>query len=320
MGGSVRVFLTGAAGFIGYHTAVRLLRAGHKVMGFDSINDYYDVRLKYARLDELRKMQGFDFIKGDLIDPAALRKAYEGFGPDHVIHLAAQAGVRYSIENPKAYIDSNVVGFQNMIELVREHRPQNFLYASSSSVYGGNKKLPFSEADDTSNPISLYAATKMSNELVAKCYSHLYEIPSVGLRFFTVYGPIARPDMAIFKFAELMRQGKKIPVYNQGKMIRDWTFVDDIVDGILASLAKPERGEVYNLGKGMPDMLSDMIGLLEEYLGMKAQMELLPMQMGDVEATHADVSKAHRSFGYQPKVSLKVGLAKFCDWYLSCHN
>ncbi len=311
----MRVFLTGAAGFIGYHTSVRLLKAGHKVMGYDSINDYYDVRLKYARLDELKRSSGFDFIKGDLTDQATLRKAYQNFAPDHVIHLAAQAGVRYSIENPQAYIDSNIIGFQNVIELVRENKPTNFLYASSSSVYGGNKKLPFSESDDTSNPISLYAATKTSNELVAKCYSHLYKIPSVGMRFFTVYGPIARPDMAIFKFAELMRQGKPIQVYNQGKMIRDWTFVDDIVDGIVRSLEKPEFGQVYNLGKGSPDLLGDMIQLLQENLGIKANQEFLGMQMGDVEATHADISKAAKNLGYEPKTSLKDGLKIFCDWY-----
>lgn len=316
----MNIFLTGSAGFIGYHLATRLLNAGHTVTGYDSVNDYYDVRLKYARLDALSQHPRFRFTKGDLTDSRLLGDTYRACAPDKVVHLAAQAGVRYSIENPTAYIDSNLVGFQNVIELVRESKPENFIYASSSSVYGGNKKLPFSESDDTSNPISLYAATKMSNELVAKSYSHLYKIPSVGLRFFTVYGPIARPDMAIYKFAELMRKGEPIPVFNQGRMIRDWTFVDDIVDGIIASLAKPEYGQIYNLGKGKPDMLADMIAMLEEFLGIKAKQDFLPMQMGDVEATHADVSKARTNLGYEPKTTLQQGLKIFCDWYRTYHK
>jgi UDP-glucuronate 4-epimerase len=310
-----RIFITGTAGFIGYHTALRLLGSGHEVLGYDSVNDYYDVRIKHSRLEQLGKNSSFSFKKGDLTDQRALADAYSQFRPDRVIHLAAQAGVRYSIENPRAYIDSNLVGFQNIIELVRHSKPDQFIYASSSSVYGGNTKLPFSESDTTINPISLYAATKMSNELVAKSYCNLYNIPAVGLRFFTVYGPYARPDMAIYKFAELMRQGKPIQVYNQGKMIRDWTYIDDIVDGILASLQKPESGEVYNLGKGSPDYLSDMIALLEEYLGIKANKEFLPIQMGDVEATNADISKARSRLGYEPKTQLKDGLKHFCAWY-----
>ena len=316
----MKIFLTGTAGFIGYHLAARLLNAGHSVTGYDSINDYYDVRLKYARLDALAKNPRFRFCKGDLTDGVTLTETYHECAPDKVIHLAAQAGVRYSIENPQAYIDSNLIGFQNVIELVRATMPEHFIYASSSSVYGGNKKMPFSETDDTSNPISLYAATKMSNELVAKSYSHLYKIPSVGFRFFTVYGPFARPDMAIYKFAELMRQGQKIPVFNQGRMIRDWTFIDDIVDGIMASLEKPESGQVYNLGKGKPDYLCDMITMLEEYLGIKANQDFLPIQMGDVEATNADISKARQNLGYEPKTSLEQGLKVFCDWYGTYHK
>jgi len=316
-GAFMRVFLTGAAGFIGYHTSMRLLQAGHHVHGYDCVNSYYDPKFKYARLEEMGKFKTFSFTKADLCDAAALKSAYETFKPDNVIHLAAQAGVRYSIENPHAYVDANLIGFQNMIELVRNNKPANFIYASSSSVYGGNKKLPMSESDDCSNPISLYAATKMSNELVAKCYSHLYKIPSVGMRFFTVYGPFSRPDMAMFKFAELMRKGEKIPVFNHGKMIRDWTFVQDIVDGLMASLAKPEFGQVYNLGKGKPDFLADMIKLLEENIGIKADIEMMPMQAGDVEATNADVSKAHANLGYTPKVHLKEGIEIFGNWYRS---
>ncbi len=315
----MKVFVTGTAGFIGYHVATRLLQKGHEVTGYDSVNDYYDVRIKQSRLEHLARSSLFTFVKGDLTDQRVLADAYNRCRPDRVIHLAAQAGVRYSIENPKAYVDSNLVGFQNIIELVRRSQPDHFLYASSSSVYGGNTKLPFSESDPTTHPISLYAATKMSNELVAKSYSHLYKIPAVGLRFFTVYGPYARPDMAIYKFAELMRQGKPIQVYNQGKMIRDWTYIDDIVDGILASLEKPESGEVYNLGKGSPDYLSEMIELLEDYLGIKAKKEFLPIQMGDVEATNADISKAMSRLGYEPKTQLKEGLRHFCAWYRAYH-
>jgi UDP-glucuronate 4-epimerase len=312
---SSRVFLTGAAGFIGYHTAKRLLAAGHQVFGYDNINDYYDPRFKLARLDDLKKFSGFGFRQADLCDREMLASCWQEFRPNYVVHLAAQAGVRYSIENPFAYVHSNLVGFQNIIELARDNRPKNFVYASSSSVYGANKVLPFSETHEVSNPISLYAATKLSNELVAKCYGNLFQLPSTGLRFFTVYGPFSRPDMAMFKFAKLMQAGKPIPVFNHGKMVRDFTFVDDIVDGILASLETPRHGAVYNLGRGSPVDLLKMIDLLQEHLGIKAQIEMMPIQAGDVEATLADISKARRDLGYDPKTSIDKGVASFAHWY-----
>lgn len=316
----MRILLTGAAGFIGFHTSKALLMQGHTLLGFDSINDYYDPSFKYARLEFLKSFDKFTFIKGNIEDSSALRAAWDKFQPDHVIHLAAQAGVRYSIENPMAYIKANIVGFQNMIELVRERKPLNFLYASSSSVYGGNKILPFSESQDVSNPVSLYAATKLSNELVAKSYGNLFHIPSTGFRFFTVYGPFSRPDMAMFKFAELMRDNKPIPVFNQGNMIRDFTFVEDIVSGLLSSLPRPDVGQVYNLGKGAKNDLLEMIRLLEENLGIKAKKEMLPMQAGDVEATIADISKARTNLGYEPKTDLVTGVKRFAEWYRSFRN
>ena len=255
----MKVLVTGAAGFIGFHTSRRLLDAGHQVMGFDSVNDYYDPHFKDLRLAVLRDYKGFTFTKGLLEDHAALTAAWKYFSPTHVIHLAAQAGVRYSIENPMAYVNSNLIGFQNVIELVRHTKPAHFVYASSSSVYGGNKELPFSELQDVSNPISLYAATKLSNELVAKSYANLFSMPCTGLRFFTVYGPYGRPDMAMFKFADAMRAGRPLPVFNSGKMVRDFTYIDDIVSGILGALGRIEKGQIYNLGRGNRELLLDMI-------------------------------------------------------------
>lgn len=311
----MRVFITGVAGFIGFHVAQHLLANGHDVYGYDSINDYYDPAFKQARLRKLGAFDRFQFTQGMLEDAEDLRKAWDRFGPSHVLHLAAQAGVRYSLENPSAYISANIVGFQNVIEQARATRPENFVYASSSSVYGGNKELPFSEQQKIDNPVSLYAATKAANELVAKAYGNLFELPSTGLRFFTVYGPFSRPDMAMFKFAELMRQGQKIPVFNHGKMIRDFTYVDDIVSGVIASLAKRQIGKVYNLGKGAPMELSTMIKLLESNLGIKAELELLPMQLGDVHATTADISAAQADLGYAPRTDLATGIAQFASWY-----
>lgn len=315
----MKVLVTGAAGFIGFHTSEFLLKQGHEVFGYDSVNDYYDPRYKNARLDVLRKYSNFKFERGLLEDIDLLKKAWRSFAPTHVIHLAAQAGVRFSLENPMAYINSNVVGFQNIIDLARAHTPENFVYASSSSVYGGNKELPFSEKQNINNPISLYAATKASNELVATTYGNLYGLPSTGLRFFTVYGPIARPDMAMFKFADLMRQGKKLPVYNHGEMRRDFTYVDDIVQGIVSCIVRPEMNQVYNLGKGHSENLMDMIRILEECLSIRAELELMPIQLGDVPATHADISKAVLNIGYQPKTSLAVGVPKFAEWYKQAH-
>lgn len=311
----MRIFLTGAAGFIGFHSALTFLKRGDVVCGYDSVNDYYDPAVKQSRLETLYKNKNFTFKKGLLEDLPLLKTTWEDFKPTHVLHLAAQAGVRYSIENPMAYINSNIVGFQHMIDLAKKNRPENFVYASSSSVYGGNKTLPFSEDQDVSNPISLYAATKISNELTATCYGNLFGIKSTGLRFFTVYGPFSRPDMAMFKFAELMRQAKSIPVFNNGKMIRDFTYVDDIVGGIAGALEKPELNQVYNLGKGNSNNLMEMIELLQKHLGIKAKMDMMPMQQGDVEATLADVSKAKKGIGFNPKTDLATGVANFAAWY-----
>lgn len=313
----MRVLVTGAAGFIGYHSSRKLLDAGHEVFGFDNLNDYYSPAFKQARLDILRRYDRFLFARGDIGDEAALTKAWKSFQPDTVLHLAAQAGVRYSIENPKAYVHANLIGFQNVIELVRETHPNNFVYASSSSVYGGNERLPFRETDDVSKPISLYASTKIANELVARTYGHLFKVPTTGLRFFTVYGPYGRPDMALFKFAKAIRAGEPIDVYNNGRMVRDFTYVDDIVAGVMACLAKPQIGQVYNLGRGHQVDLLRMIEILEQRLGKKAIRRMLPMQAGDVEATLSDVSKARADLGYDPKVTIEEGVSRFVDWFLS---
>lgn len=311
----MRVLVTGAAGFIGFHAARALLQRGDEVHGFDNINAYYDPAVKHARLDALRQSEGFAFTRGDLCDRDALTAVFDRFEPDHVLHLAAQAGVRYSIENPMAYVQSNLVGFQHVIELVRERKPRNFVYASSSSVYGGNKELPFHEEQDVRNPVSLYAATKLSNELVARSYGNLYELPSTGLRFFTVYGPFGRPDMAMFLFASGMLAGKPIPVFNEGRMIRDFTYVDDIVAGTIAALDRPQLGAVYNLGKGSPENLMDMIRILESCLGVEAKLDLLPMQLGDVRETVSDVSRARADLGYDPKTPISEGIPRFVEWF-----
>ena len=315
----MKVFLTGSAGFIGFHTAKALLEQGQIVHGYDSVNSYYDPFYKEIRLKVLRTFPNFHFTQGLLEDATALSTAYLACEPTHVIHLAAQAGVRYSIENPHAYISSNIVGFQNILELVRQYRPENFVYASSSSVYGSNTQLPFSESHTTASPISLYAATKLSNELVAHSYTHLYKIPTTGLRFFTVYGPYGRPDMALFQFAVRMERGEKIPVFNHGQMVRDFTYVDDIVAGILAVLAKPEQGGIYNLGRGNREPLLRMIEVLEQALGIQADKEFLPLQAGDVVETSADITNAREKLGYDPQTGIEVGIPRFIEWYRSVH-
>lgn len=315
----MRVFLTGAAGFIGFHTALALLEAGHHVCGFDNLNSYYDPHYKMLRLDILKGYERFSFVKGDIQDAAVLSAAWENFDPTHVIHLAAQAGVRYSIENPHAYVQTNLVGFQNVIELVRKTSPQNFVYASSSSVYGGNKTLPFRESDRVDDPISLYAATKKSNELVARTYGNLFKIKSTGLRFFTVYGPYGRPDMALFSFMRKILAGDAIPVFNRGEMLRDFTYIDDIVAGIIAANTRPTLNAIYNLGRGKQEKLLTMIGLLETSIGRKAQLDLLPMQQGDVEATLADITLARVELGFEPKTSIDVGIPRFVEWYRKVH-
>jgi UDP-glucuronate 4-epimerase len=316
----MRLLLTGAAGFIGFHAAKKLLAEGHEVLGYDNFNDYYDPSHKEARSKVLSEFKNFSMVRANLEDAPALTKAWDKFEPDHVLHLAAQAGVRYSIENPLAYISSNIVGFQNVIELVRHRKVTNFVYASSSSVYGSNRQLPFSEVQEVKSPVSLYAATKLANELVASSYAHLYKIPSTGLRFFTVYGPFSRPDMAIYSFAKLMAAGKPISVFNNGNMVRDFTYVDDIVSGICASLKKPEHAQVYNLGRGAAENLMDMIKYLEADLGIKAKINYLPLQAGDVPETISDVTKAHKNLGYTPKTDLKDGIRFFAQWFRESQN
>lgn len=315
----MRYLITGAAGFIGFHLSKLLLARGASVVGFDNLNDYYDPRLKDARLDILREYPNFTFIKGDLAGDSAVENAFARHKPEIVVNLAAQAGVRYSIDNPRAYIDSNVVGFFNILEACRRHPVKHLLYASSSSVYGNQEKTPFSVTDDVSKPISLYAATKKANELMAFTYSHLYNIPTTGLRFFTVYGPYGRPDMAYFKFTDMIYRGETIKIYNNGDMLRDFTYVDDIVRGIDNMLARPPQGpdpaKVYNIGNNRPENLMRFIGTLEKAIGKVAKKEFLPMQPGDVYQTYADVDDLVRDFGFQPKTSIEEGLETFAAWY-----
>jgi UDP-glucuronate 4-epimerase len=321
-----KILVTGAAGFIGFHLTQKLCSAGVQVLGYDNMNDYYDVSLKQARLAELRKHNSFDFIEADLADAVAMERAFDDFKPDVVVNLGAQAGVRYSIDNPRAYVDSNITGFLNILEGCRHHNVKHLVFASSSSVYGANTKVPFSEADNVDLPVSLYAATKKSNELMAHSYAHLYGIPCTGLRFFTVYGPWGRPDMAYFKFANKIKKGEPIDVYNNGDMKRDFTYIDDIVDGIEKSMARiPEKVaddtnsdaayKVYNIGNNNPEDLMDMIKYLEDALGQKAVTNMLPMQPGDVYSTFADIDELHADTGYKPTTDLKTGLDKFAAWY-----
>lgn len=319
---SRKVLITGAAGFIGFHLAKHLLEMGAAVCGFDNLNDYYDVRLKECRLEILRGFPKFSFVRGDLADAAAAEAAFASFAPDIVVNLAAQAGVRYSIDHPRSYIDSNIIGFFNVLEACRHHEVLHLLFASSSSVYGNQQKTPFSTADPVDRPISLYAATKKSDELMAYTYSHLYGIPATGLRFFTVYGPYGRPDMAYFKFADKIRRGEAIQIYNHGDMYRDFTYVDDIVTGIQDMLCNPpkpngegDRYKIYNIGNNHPEKLMTFIETLEEAIGKKAEKEFLPMQPGDVYQTYADVSELERDFGFKPGTTIQEGLGKFAKWY-----
>lgn len=333
------ILITGAAGFIGWCLAKRVCAENPeaKVIGFDSVNDYYDVRLKEYRLNDLAQYNNFEFIRGNLADKNAVNEIFEKYHPEIVVNLAAQAGVRYSIEHPDAYIESNLVGFYNILEACRHYPVEHLVYASSSSVYGGNKKVPFSTEDKVDNPVSLYAATKKSDELLAHAYSKLYNIPSTGLRFFTVYGPAGRPDMAYFGFTNKLINGEKIQIFNFGNCKRDFTYVDDIVEGIIRVMAKaPEKktGEdglplapykVYNIGNSTPENLLDFVQILQEELiragvlpedyDFEAHKELVPMQPGDVPVTYADTTELERDFGFKPKTSLREGLRKFAEWY-----
>lgn len=317
------VLVTGAAGFIGFHCAMRLLALGKSVVGIDNLNSYYDPLLKIARLEELKKYPQFAFVNADVSDGAAMREVFSAHEFTEVIHLAAQAGVRYSLDNPFAYTESNISGLLVILECCRWKRVRHLVYASSSSVYGANTKQPFSVSDRTDSPVSLYAATKKANELMCHTYSHLFGIPCTGLRFFTVYGPWGRPDMAYYKFSSAMMDGRPIDVYNHGRMLRDFTFISDIVDGVLEVTKRPPgrchgpvRHNIYNLGNNRPEPLMKLIRLLEQHLGVEAKLNYLPMQQGDVEATYADIDSAKSDFGFAPKTSLANGIKSFCEWYL----
>ena len=317
-----KILTTGAAGFIGSYLAEKLLKEQFQVIGIDNLNDYYEVQLKYDRLKDLEGREGYTFIKGDLADKETLGKLFQEYSFDIVVNLGAQAGVRYSIDNPDAYMSSNMVGFYNILECCRHYPVEHLVYASSSSVYGANKKVPFSVEDKVDYPVSLYAATKKSNELMAHCYSKLYGIPATGLRFFTVYGPFGRPDMAYFKFAKKIMAGETIQIYNNGDMMRDFTYIDDIVKGIANILPNPpeeiETGakyKVYNIGNNKPEKLMDYIQTLEKHLGREAKKEFLPMQPGDVYQTYADVSDLMHDFNFKPSTSIDEGLGKFVTWF-----
>ena len=319
-----KILITGAAGFIGYHLSQRLLSQGIEVYGIDNMNDYYDVGLKKMRLSKLQQNDNFSFTEGDIADKEKVEGIFKSFRPDTVMNLAAQAGVRYSITNPDSYIKSNVIGFYNILECCRHYPVDHLVFASSSSVYGGNKKVPYSEADKVDNPISLYAATKKSDELLAYSYSHLYGIPATGLRFFTVYGPMGRPDMAYFGFADKIMHGKKIDIYNNGDMLRDFTYIDDIVEGvtrILTHIPVPDdptgaKYKIYNIGNHNPVRLMDFITVLEKAIGREAEKNFMPMQPGDVYETYADVTELMKDVGFKPSTSIETGIQNFADWYL----
>jgi UDP-glucuronate 4-epimerase len=319
--------VTGAAGFIGFHVANRLLDRGDSVVGVDNLNDYYDPTLKQARLDQLVPRPGFRFVRADVADRAVMRELFDGERFDSVIHLAAQAGVRYSLENPHAYIDANLTGFVNVLEGCRHSKVGHLVYASSSSVYGANIKLPFSVDDAVDHPISLYAATKKANELMAHTYSHLFDLPTTGLRFFTVYGPWGRPDMSMYLFTKAILEGRPIKVFNHGVMRRDFTYVDDIVEGVLrvadrvpgpesvAGVNSSAPYSLYNIGNNSPVELMDMIATIEHAVGKKAVKEMLPMQPGDVQATFADVESLAADVGFRPSTPLATGVERFVAWY-----
>jgi len=328
-----KFLVTGTAGFIGFHLANALLEEGEDVVGLDNINDYYDVNLKFARLKEAgivreevswrvpaqsKKYPAYRFIRQDLEDKKGMMKLFEEEGFDYVVHLAAQAGVRYSIDHPDVYIQSNIIGFFNILEACRHHPVKHLLYASSSSVYGNNEKVPFGEDDNVDHPISLYAATKKSNELMASTYSNLHGIKATGLRFFTVYGPWGRPDMAIWKFTEAMLKGKPIQVFAEGRLLRDFTYIDDIIGGIAAILRRLDTESpppVMNIGNNQPVTVNELVSTLNQILGCQAVIDHFPMQPGDVEKTYADIKLINKYSGFVPKTKLRQGLEEFCSWY-----
>jgi len=308
-------FVTGSAGFIGFHVAEQLLKDGEKVIGIDNLNDYYSQKLKKDRNSILKDYKDYTFYHNDLCEYEKLEKIFDENDIERICHLAAQAGVRHSIENPHAYQKSNLEGFTNILEIARHNDVDNLVYASSSSVYGGNENIPYQVGDDVMTPISYYAATKVANEAMAHSYSHLYDLPTTGLRFFTVYGPWGRPDMALFKFTDRIVEGKEIDVYNYGDMKRDFTYIDDIVDGVISCLNNPFDYEIFNLGNNTPVKLLDFIRILEEKLGMDAQKNMMPMQPGDMKITYADISKSQEKLDYQPETGIEKGTEKFVDWY-----
>ena len=334
----MKVLVTGAAGFIGFHLTLALLDRDDEVVGVDNLNDYYDPALKQLRLDEIAKhpkFSSFEFFKADISDRPYMAQLFVDHSFDVVVNLAAQAGVRYSLENPHAYIDSNVIGFTNILECCRHHRIGHLVYASSSSVYGMNGSMPFSVHDNVDHPISLYAATKKANELMAHTYSHLYDIPTTGLRFFTVYGPWGRPDMALFLFTDAILKGEPIKVFNNGEMQRDFTYIDDIVEGIIRVTDKPATPNpdwdsrqpdpgtssapyrLYNIGNNNPVSLMEFIGAIEQAIGKKAEKQLLPMQPGDVAATYADIDALIEAVDYHPRTPIQEGIDHFIEWYMS---
>ncbi len=320
-------FITGGAGFIGFYLSKLLLEKGARVIGIDNLNDYYEVSLKESRLAILKEFPAYHFVKGDIADKDVVFGIFQKYAPEIVVNLAAQAGVRYSIDNPDAYIHSNIVGFFNILEGCRHFPVEHLVFASSSSVYGGNKKVPFSTEDQVDKPVSLYAATKKSNELMAYSYSKLYKIPLTGLRFFTVYGPMGRPDMAYFKFAKKIMAGEPIQIYNNGDMLRDFTYIDDIIAGVENILCNPPAADedgalykIYNIGNNKPEKLMDYIAVLEKCLGKEARKEYLPMQPGDVYETYADVSGLMEDYGFKPSTTIEEGLGRFAKWFLSYYQ
>lgn len=330
--------ITGSAGFIGYHLAQKLLARGDEIIGIDNLNDYYDVQLKQDRLDQLLPHPNFRFQKIDLADRTAIENLFKKNTITKVVNLAAQAGVRYSLQNPHAYIDSNILGFCNILEACRHHSIEHLVFASSSSVYGANKTYPFNESDNIDHPMALYAASKKANELMAHSYASLYDLPCTGLRFFTVYGPWGRPDMALFLFTDKIINNQPIDVYNHGNMVRDFTYVEDIVEGITRALDKPARAnanwngaqpdpatsyapyKIYNIGNGNPEKLLDYIKAIETALGKKANMNMMPIQPGDVPKTSANITRLKEELGYTPKTGIKEGVKHFIDWYVSYYE
>ena len=324
--------VTGAAGFIGYHVARALMARGDKVIGIDNLNPYYDPQLKRDRLTELHKLNAvaFKFLEVDFADHEALERALAPLGFDRIVHLGAQAGVRYSIDNPRAYVTANLAGHLNMLEIARHRSSSHFVYASSSSIYGGNEALPFRVEDRVDRPVSLYAATKKADELMSETYAHLYRLPQTGLRFFTVYGPWGRPDMAMWIFTKAILAGEPIEVFNHGRMRRDFTYIDDIVAGVIASLDRPPPDDgaekpggsvaphrIYNIGNNRSEELMRLIGLLEQACGRKAELRMLPLQPGDVEATYADIGAIRNDLGFEPSTPIDLGVPRFVDWYRS---